>query len=215
MRWFVVTLTAVAIGAAVVVTVVKSVDDNDGGPPPSSVSSGVASASPGTTTSTPLPVAFCPETAKSDQVRPSSALDGQTAPRTSSGPHRLAYFEVSDEGMEDMTTAAAQYLPTGTSQQGPVQVVVCEYAAPTNERIGTCDGYQRPGHEAISVVVTGVQYTYKAYDADSKRLLDGFALPGIRVCPSSVTTVDDVPRSIDARSDYAAVIRRLLPHLRM
>lgn len=112
------------------------------------------------------------------------------------------------------TGYVSEFLPTGTSQQGPVQVVVCEYATPTNQRIGTCDGYQLPGRGTVSVVVTGVQYAYKAYDADSKRLLDAFALPGVRLCPGSVTTIDDVPRSIEARSDYTAVITRLLPHLR-
>ncbi|UMP00942.1 hypothetical protein [Amycolatopsis sp. EV170708-02-1] len=161
------------------------------------------------------PVAFCPETAASDRVRSPSGLDGQTGPRTPSGPHRLAYFVVDDKGMSDFTGTAAQHLPMGTSQEGKVQVVVCEYPKPTNERVGTCDGYERKGKPPLSVAVTGVQYTYKAYDAESKRLLDTFVLPGVRVCPRSVTTFDDIPRAIEARSDYSAVIDRLLPHLRM
>ena len=72
----------------------------------------------------------------------------------------------------------------------------------------------RPARGTVSAVVTGVQYACKAYDADSKRLLDAFVLPGIRSCPMSVTTVNDVPKSIEAESDYTAVIARLLPHLR-
>jgi len=206
-------LIAVAIGGLLTVAAVEIFRDTDKGSPPAAVSSG-PSAAPTTTTTAAPPLAFCPETAKSNQVRSPSGLDGKTGPRTPSGPHRLAYFEVDDKGMTDLTGSAASYLPTGTSQQGRVQVLVCAYATPTNKRIGTCDGYQVPKRGSVSAVVTGVQYAYKAYDADSKRLLDAFALPGLRSCPSSVTTVDDVPQSIEARSDYTAVIARLLPQLR-
>ncbi|RSN20286.1 hypothetical protein DMC61_38260 [Amycolatopsis sp. WAC 04169] len=207
-RRFVITLLAVVaagVVAAVVVTTRKEPSPvaGPGAPPPAPV-----------TTAQP-PIAFCPETAASDRVRSPSGLDGKTEPRTPSGPHRLAYFVVDDKGMRDFSDTADGYLPMGTSQQGAVQVVVCEYPKPTNERVGTCDGYERQGKPPLSVAVTGVQYTYKAYDAESKRLLDTFVLPGTRVCPSSVTTFDDVPRAIEARSDYTAVIGRLLPHLRM
>ncbi|MER6670490.1 hypothetical protein ABT256_38450 [Amycolatopsis japonica] len=207
-RRLVITLLAVVAAGVVAAVVVTSREE------PSPVAESKAPAVPPSSTSEP-PAAFCPETAGSDRVRSPSGLDGKTGPRTPSGPHRLAYFVVDDKGMRDFTGTAAQHLPMGTSQEGKVQVVVCEYPKPTNERVGTCDGYQRQGKAPLTVAVTGVQYTYKAYDADSKRLLDTFELPGIRVCPGSVTTVDDIPRAIEARSDYTAVIGRLLPHLRM
>ncbi|KZB84080.1 hypothetical protein AVL48_34035 [Amycolatopsis regifaucium] len=197
-------VVAAGVVAAVVVTSrEKPLPEAAPSPPP-----------PATTTAAP-PVAFCPETAESDRVRSPSGLDGKTGPRTPSGPHRLAYFVIDDKGMHDFTGTAAQHLPMGTSQEGWVQVVVCEYPKPTDKPIGTCDGYERQGRPPLSVAVTGVQYTYKAYDAESKRLLDTFVLPGVRVCPDSVTTFDDVPRAIEARSDYTAVMGRLLPHLRV
>ncbi|OLZ46660.1 hypothetical protein [Amycolatopsis keratiniphila] len=206
-RRFVITLLAVVAAGVVAAVVVTSQEE-----PPSPVAE---SQPPPPPPAPEPPVAFCPEAAGSDRVRSPSGLDGRTEPRTPSGPHRLAYFVVDDKGLRDFTAAAAQHLPMGTSQEGKVQVVVCEYPKPTNERVGTCDGYERQGKPPLSVAVTGVQYTYKAYDAESKRLLDTFVLPGTRVCPSSVTTFDDVPRAIEARSDYTAVIGRLLPHLRM
>ena len=206
-------LIAVAIGGLLTVAAVEIFRDTDKGSPPAAVSS-APSATPTTTTTAAPPIAFCPGTAKSNRVRSPSGLDGKTGPRTPSGPHRLAYFAIDDKGMTDLTDSASSYLPAGTSQLGPVQVVVCAYAAPNYKRIGTCDGYQVPKRGTVSAVVTGVRYTYKAYDADSKRLLDAFVLPGIRSCPSVVTTVDGVPQSIDAQSDYTAVIARLLPHLR-
>ncbi|KFU79247.1 hypothetical protein SAMN04489729_2908 [Amycolatopsis lurida] len=206
-RRLVITLLAVVAAGVVAAVVVTSREE----PRPAAESSPPPSAP---VTTAPPPVAFCPETAESDRVRSPSGLDGKTEPRTPSGPHRLAYFVVDGKGMSDFTGTAAQHLPMGTSQDGQVQVVVCEYPKPTDRPIGTCDGYERQGKAPLSVAVTGVQYTYKAYDAESKRLLDTFALPGIRVCPSSVTTFDDVPRAIEARSDYTAVIDRLLPHLR-
>ncbi|RSN22287.1 hypothetical protein DL990_37945 [Amycolatopsis sp. WAC 01416] len=206
-RLLITLLAVVALGVVAVVVVTSRRE-------PASVAESSTPPPASATTAEP-PVAFCPETAESERVRSPSGLDGKTEPRTPSGPHRLAYFVVDDKGMRDLTGTAAQHLPMGTSQQGRIQVVVCEYPKPTNERVGTCDGYERQGKAPVSVTVTGVQYTYKAYDAESERLLDTFVLPGVRVCPRSVTTVDDVPRAVEARSDYTAVIGRLLPHLRI
>ena len=201
-------LAGLVLVGAVVVTIANTGDDD---PAPTAAPSPSHSPRP---TPTALPAAFCPATAASNEVQPRSKLDGKTGPRTESGPHRLAYFDV-DKHMLDNTSYVGGFLPEGTSQNGPVQVVVCQYAAPNNKPIGKCGGYKSGNHAAVSVVVTGVQYTFKAYDADSKRLFDTFSLAGIRTCPTSVETINDVPQSIDAEPDYPAVIKRLLPHLRM
>ena len=114
---------------------------------------------------------------------------------------------------EDPPPAAAPST-TPTLTPTPATTPAALPAKPTYKRIGACDGYNWPGHAPVSAVVTGVQFTYKIYDADSKHLVDGFSVPGIRTCPTSVSTIDDVPQSIGAEPDYTAVIKHLLPRLR-
>jgi hypothetical protein len=164
------------------------------------------------------PRAFCPETYDSDQTQ-ESELDSRTEPMATAGLRPMRMFDVvQDEPNVDDAGDPGEMLGATVEQpaweaKGNVQLVVCQYRHHVGVGVegGTCRGYEKGG---VSVPVLGARFTYKVYEAQSKKLLTSFELLGAagkKVCPSQIWLQQGEKLRLYADADPAEVVSRLRP----
>jgi hypothetical protein len=166
------------------------------------------------------PRAFCPETYGSDQTADSSELDGQTEPMAGAGTRPTLIFDVvqsepnvddgGDEG--DMVDVTRELQPAWEARD-KVQLVVCQYRHHVGVGLegGTCRGYQKG---TVSVPVLGARFTYKVYEAETRKLLNAFEILGAadnKVCPSQIWRQQGERLRLYADPDPAELANRLRP----
>jgi hypothetical protein len=167
------------------------------------------------------PRAFCPETYTSDQAGDSSELDGRTEPMAAAGPRPMLMFDVvqaepnvdedGDEGdMSNVTDTFDEFQP-GWGAKDKAQLVVCQYRHHVGVGVegGTCGGYEKGG---VSVPVLGARFTYKVYEASTKKLLNTFEVLGAagkKVCPSQIWRQQGEKLRLYADADPAELVERL------
>jgi hypothetical protein len=156
---------------------------------------------------------FCPLAPLNAAPQPGSDLEGNTEPRTGPGPYKVAVF-ADEGGLGDLEDELKAKKPSWTPENRKVQVVVCQYQTPSDERLTMpCDGYRSDTGQPVSVAVNVARYDYKVYDASTKELLGQFDLRGTsRDCPDRAVAVEGAQPSVVARPDYDEVIGDLLPY---
>jgi hypothetical protein len=171
------------------------------------------------------PRAFCPEAYDSDEVAESSELDARTEPMAATGPRPMLLFDVvrsepnAPSGVDDGTTLdntgeIGKVQPAWRAEDnGKVQVLVCEYRHHVGEDpdAGTCGGYS---NGTRSVPVSSARYTYKIYEASTKKQLDTFELRGViksADCPDQVWYRQGEEPRLWADPDLPELVNRLRP----